>query len=191
MWVKKMCAALVAAGAISLSGCASVTRGVDETVAFDSVPTGATMRSVYDIHCGACMVDSPSSPPGENDPPPVPGPACITPCSISIPRNKVLIATFTKEGFEPEAINIRWKVPPQGAAGFVGNALIGGVIGVVIDAGTGAALDHSPNPAVAVLRPIARVEPRPVAPRSKNEKKSLNRPTETKQDAQVATVQSN
>lgn len=92
-----------------------------------------------------------------------------------VPRNKVLIATFTKEGYEPETVNVRWKVPPTGAAGFVGNALIGGVIGLAIDAGTGAALDHSPNPAVAILRPIASRQNAPVLP-ERNKKHRLNDP---------------
>lgn len=152
-------AILIATLVAMLGGCASVTRGVDENVTFNSVPPGATMRSVYDTHCGACMVDSQATAVGENEPPPVEGPACITPCSITVPRNKVLIATFTKEGYEPETVNVRWKVPPTGAAGFVGNALIGGVIGLAIDAGTGAALDHSPNPATAIMRPIAKPAP--------------------------------
>ncbi len=137
------------------AGCASVTRGVDETMTFDSVPPGATMRSVLDEHCGPCMVDSAATAPAENDPPPVPGPACITPCSIVVPRNKALIATFTKDGYEPETINIRRKVAGTGAAGFAGNVIVGGVIGLAVDAGTGAALDHTPNPALAILRPIA------------------------------------
>jgi hypothetical protein len=151
---------------IAVGGCASVTRGVDETVTFDSVPAGATMRSVFDTHCGACMVDSPVTPTTADEPPPVPGPACITPCSVTVPRNKALIATFTKDGYQPETINIRWKVPPTGAAGFAGNALLGGVVGIAIDAGTGAALDHTPNPAVAVLRPIGK-PPLPEASKKK------------------------
>lgn len=147
-----LCAAM---GLIALSGCASVTRGVDETMTFDSVPPGATMRSVYDTHCGTCMVDSVASAPAVDEPAPVPGPACITPCTIVVPRNKVLVATFTKEGYEPEIVNVRWKVAGTGAAGFAGNVILGGAIGLAIDAGTGAALDHTPNPAIAILRPIA------------------------------------
>lgn len=153
------------------AGCASVTRGVDETMTFDSVPPGATMRSVFDTYCGACMVDSVATAPAENDPPPVPGPACITPCSIVVPRNKALIATFTKDGYEPETVNIRWKVAGTGAAGFAGNVILGGAIGLVIDAGTGAALDHTPNPAVAILRPIAppKSAPAPLSPSKKKQ----------------------
>lgn len=164
-------AALCVVGLIAISGCASVTRGVDETMTFDSVPPGATMRSVYDTHCGTCMVDSVASAPAQDDPAPVPGPACITPCTIVVPRNKVLVATFTKEGFEPETVNIRWKVAGTGAAGFAGNVILGGAIGLAIDAGTGAALDHTPNPAVAILRPVTSRKSDPVIGSPRNKKK--------------------
>lgn len=41
----------------------------------------------------------------------------------------------------------------KGAAGLAGNILVGGLIGVGVDAMTGATLDHSPNPALITLVP--------------------------------------
>ena len=46
-----------------------------------------------------------------------------------------------------------------GTAGLVGNALIGGVIGVVVDSSSGAAMDHFPNPVMAQLKPLRSVSP--------------------------------
>ncbi|MFC5385149.1 hypothetical protein ACFPLB_04115 [Aquamicrobium segne] len=42
----------------------------------------------------------------------------------------------------------------EGAAGLAGNVLIGGLIGVGVDAATGATLDHYPNPAHILLVPV-------------------------------------
>jgi len=45
----------------------------------------------------------------------------------------------------------------NGAAGLARNILVGGVIGVGVDAVTGATLDHFPNPAVITLVPVDAV----------------------------------
>ena len=47
------------------------------------------------------------------------------------------------------------RVAGGGAAGFAGNILLGGVIGMGVDAASGATLEHHPNPVVAVLQPAA------------------------------------
>lgn len=61
----------------------------------------------------------------------------------------------TKRG----SIEIKTKVVGAGAAGFAGNVLIGGVIGMGVDAATGAALDHYPNPAHIELVPLGKRAP--------------------------------
>ena len=40
-----------------------------------------------------------------------------------------------------------------------GNILFGGIIGVVVDGSSGSAMDHSPNPVVANLKPLKSVSP--------------------------------
>ena len=44
-------------------------------------------------------------------------------------------------------------------SGFAGNVLLGGLVGMGVDAYTGAATDHKPNPVAAVLEPIAPPAP--------------------------------
>lgn len=151
----------VVACALALAACASVTRGTTEVIQFDSEPAGAEMRSIVDYPCGGpCPIhdDRPSAGAaysGEDVRTPVePGPACLTPCSVSVPRNKDLIVTFSKAGYELQTVKLGTKVAGTGVAGVAGNALIGGGIGLVVDAGTGAALDHSPNPLKVTLVPI-------------------------------------
>lgn len=47
----------------------------------------------------------------------------------------------------------------SGAAGFAGNVLLGGVVGMGVDAATGATLEHTPNPVNATLRPLRGAKP--------------------------------
>ena len=49
-------------------------------------------------------------------------------------------------GYKEQTIEIKTRVAGAGAAGFVGNVVIGGVIGMGADAVTGATLEHFPNP---------------------------------------------
>jgi hypothetical protein len=57
------------------------------------------------------------------------------------------------------------EVPGTGAAGFAGNVLLGGLVGMGVDAATGAALDHKPNPVIVTLQPAAPQARRPRPPR--------------------------
>ena len=153
--------AAVGACALALAGCASVARGTSEAVQFDSEPSGAEMRSVIDYPCGGpCSArdDRPqaAAPYIENErTPTIAGPACITPCTAQVARNQELIVTFTKTGYESQTVKLHTKLSGGGAAGVAGNALIGGGIGLVVDTGTGAALDHQPNPLKVILQPVA------------------------------------
>ena len=56
-------------------------------------------------------------------------------------------------------------IPASGAAGFAGNLLLGGVIGMGVDAATGPATDHKPNPVIVTMQPSAPARARPPAPR--------------------------
>lgn len=172
---------LAAVGAaLSLCACASVTRGTTDQVTFDSDPSGAEMRSTVDFSCqGGCpqrdMADgSAAAYPDESDrPPPAPGPACITPCTLEVKRNEELTVTFNKPGYEPQTVRLRNKLAPNGAVGVAGNVILGGAVGVVVDSATGAALDHYPNPLKVILKPVAPPpKPAPVKRRPKAPKTS-------------------
>jgi hypothetical protein len=62
---------------------------------------------------------------------------------------------ISKPGFEPQTVFVGTRVAGAGAAGFAGNVLVGGVVGMGVDAASGATLEHFPNPVAVVLRPIA------------------------------------
>jgi hypothetical protein len=145
---------LIVALAAILGGCASATRGWNEQIQFDSHPTGATVRTaVVDPFCmeTTCPTEA--------------GPACVTPCVVQVARRDRLRVTFTKDGYEPQVVPVDVRVAGQGAAGFVGNVILGGVIGMVVDGASGATLEHFPNPVTVVLNPISpSVAPPPSAP---------------------------
>lgn len=126
MRVQVLAAALLAAG---VAGCGTITRGTDEPVAFLSDPPGAAVTTTKGYACPA------------------------TPCSIKVERSDEFDVTFSKPGYQPQIVPVRTEVVGKGAAGMAGNVLVGGVIGIGVDAATGAAFDHKPNPVSVVLVP--------------------------------------
>jgi hypothetical protein len=149
--------------ASAVTSCATVTRGTTDQVQFISNPPGATVTSIVDYPCGGpCPVQDhdPGSTqayiPDNVRTPEVPGPSCITPCLAQVDRNKVLIVTFTKAGYVPQRVKVRGKMNSGGAAGLAGNLIVGGAVGAVTDAATGATLDHCPNPVIVHLQPIGK-----------------------------------
>jgi hypothetical protein len=125
---------VIIALALTVGGCATVTRGTTSQVQFQSEPSGANMRTSH----------------GHN---------CVTPCTLQMNRKDEFIATFSKPGFADQDVSVRTKVAGEGVAGFAGNVLVGGVIGMAADAATGATLEHYPNPVSVTLEPM-----RPAAP---------------------------
>ncbi|WIG50959.1 MAG: hypothetical protein OJF48_001876 [Afipia sp.] len=81
--------------------------------------------------------------------------------------------SIAKQGYEPQVIPLTKEVTGSGGATFVGNVLLGGVVGMGVDAVTGAAQDHKPNPVIVTLQPTA---PPPPAPKPKRPK-AQPRPT--------------
>lgn len=116
---------------MGLAACGSVTRGTSELIAFTSEPPGAAVATTTSRYC------------------------TTTPCSLDVPRSEEFDVTFTKPGFQPQTVPVRTKLAGAGAAGFAGNVLAGGVIGMGVDAYTGAAMDHTPNPVAVTLVPDA------------------------------------
>lgn len=105
------------------SACASVTRGTKTAWEVTSTPPGARVETSNGFHCQA------------------------TPCSIKMPRKSEFIATLTLDGYQPATVTVTNKVSTGGGVAMAGNVLVGGIIGAGIDAGTGAMLDLTPNPA--------------------------------------------
>ncbi|WP_374276041.1 translation initiation factor 2 [Brevundimonas sp.] len=116
------------AAALSLSACATVTRGTNTAWEVTSVPTGAEVHTSNGFHCEA------------------------TPCAIKMPRKSEFVATLTMDGYEPATITVTNKVGTGGGTAMAGNVLVGGLIGAVVDGSSGAMLDLTPNPATVTLQ---------------------------------------
>ena len=68
-----------------------------------------------------------------------------------------------------QQVPVATKVAGAGVAGFAGNVIVGGLVGMGVDAATGSTLEHFPNPVFASLVPDrslpARVQPNVTADR--------------------------
>lgn len=136
----------IAALCAVVGGCASVARGTTENISILSTPPGAEAT--------VSGLDVPT--------------ACMTPCSVVVKRNADISVAFQKEGYAPQTVQLTKEIQSTGAAGFAGNVLIGGLVGMGVDAYTGAATDHKPNPVAVTLEPLAPPAPAlpPRKPRS-------------------------
>jgi hypothetical protein len=123
----------------ALGGCASATRGTTEPINITSTPPGAQAE--------VTGLENPT--------------ICTTPCVVQAKRNADITVNVTKEGYEPASVPLTKEIAGGGAAGFAGNVLVGGVVGMGVDAVTGAAMDHKPNPVEVTLKPVGRHHPAP------------------------------
>ena len=111
------------------TGCATVTRGTTEDVVINYSPADAQVTTSLNHTCSAI------------------------PCVVKVPRKDSFIVTASKPGLQTKTVHVGTKLSRKGAAGMAGNVLIGGVVGIGVDAATGAAKDHHPNPVNIQLLP--------------------------------------
>jgi len=64
-----------------------------------------------------------------------------------MPRKSEFVATLRLPGYRDATVTVTNKVATGGGVAMAGNVLVGGLIGAGVDAGTGAMLDLTPNPA--------------------------------------------
>ncbi len=121
----------IVALSVMLGGCASVTRGTTENISISSTPSG--------VEAVVSGLEVPTT--------------CTTPCAIVAKRSADISITFEKEGYQSQTVQLTKEVSGTGAAGFAGNLLAGGLIGMGVDAATGAATDHKPNPFIVTMQP--------------------------------------
>ena len=103
----------VAALVLPCIGCASISRGTTENISISSTPPGATAE--------LSGLDNPTS--------------CVTPCVVVVKRSADITVTVNKEGYEPQVVPLTKEIAGSGAAGFAGNVLVGGLVGMGVDAG--------------------------------------------------------
>lgn len=74
-----------------------------------------------------------------------------TPTSFKLSRKDTVVVTIAREGYETAVVTVNSQVVGAGAAGMAGNVLVGGIIGVGVDAWTGATKSLKPNPVTVKL----------------------------------------
>lgn len=133
--------ALAASSALAClfaGGCATITRGTTTDVVFHSEPPGAAMETTNGFWC-------------------------TTPCTLDMPRSDRFVATFSLPGYQNQTVAVESQVSSGGAVGMAGNLLVGGVIGGVVDATSGAMNDLVPNPVSVRLIPARAAPAAPAA----------------------------
>lgn len=103
------------------SGCATITRGISQAWTVQTVPSGATVSFSN-------------------------GERCESPCTLKLRRKYPFAVEICKPGYHTINTTVVSEISGGGAAGMAGNVLIGGLIGVGVDVGTGATRDLAPNP---------------------------------------------
>ena len=118
---------ILAAAGLALAGCATVTRGTNDTWSVNTSPTGAAVKTTNQFACDA------------------------TPCTFKMPRKSEFDVTITKAGYKTWTGHVTHHVVGAGGAGMAGNVLLGGIIGAGVDVESGAMLDLVPNPLAVTL----------------------------------------
>lgn len=129
---------LALTASVSLSACATVTKGSNDTVKMTSQPSDA--RVVFDDTTKKYQPKT-----------------CMTPCEIELNRKRTYNATVSKNGYEDFVVVMVPKVSTSGGTAMAGNLLLGGVIGAGVDGLTGAMKDLSPNNLDVILAPTGGV----------------------------------
>lgn len=137
--MKTMKMAAIAAAGLALAGCATIIKGTTQSVSIDTPP-------VEGAHC--TLVNSE-------------GTWYITsPGSVVVHKTKNdLNVTCTKEGYQDAAVVVASHF--NGAT--VGNVIAGGLIGVGIDAASGANYEYAPATSIPML-PVGAAAPTASAP---------------------------
>lgn len=113
--------------AFTVSGCATITRGSIDVLNIQTTPSGAQVQTSNGFSCDS------------------------TPCALKMPRKSEFVVSITKPGCRPIDVNVTHKTANAGGAAIAGNVLLGGVIGLGVDAATGASQDLTPNPVNVAL----------------------------------------
>lgn len=125
-----LAALAVVAFGLGLSGCATVTRGTTEEVRVVVDPSDARVETTIGLSCTGM------------------------PCKLQAKRKTEFTVTASKPGYKSESVFVSTGLSAGGAAGVAGNIVLGGVIGVGVDAISGASLSHTPNPVLIALEPL-------------------------------------
>lgn len=116
----------VLAATATLTGCATITRGTTQAWTVQTEPSGANVQLST-------------------------GQQCTTPCTLKLKRKHPFTVTIEKVGYVDVVTEVVSQVAGGGAAGMAGNVIVGGLIGIGVDAASGATKELKPNPLSVTL----------------------------------------
>ena len=115
-----------------LTSCATITRGVHDKLTVTSDPSGADVRLST-------------------------GEYGKTPAKfVKERKTEPFTVTVSKPGYAPQTVKVESKFGGTGGGAMAGNLILGGAIGMGVDAGTGAYKSLYPNPVAVKLVPTGK-----------------------------------
>ena len=114
------------------TSCATITRGVHDKLSVASDPSGANVVLSTGEHG-------------------------VTPTKfVKERKTEPFTVTVSKPGYVPQTVKVESKFGGTGGGAMAGNLLLGGAIGMGVDAGTGAYKSLYPNPVSVTLVPTGK-----------------------------------
>ena len=126
---------VLALSGLSMSACATVTRGTSQSFEVQSTPPGASVQTSNGFGCEA------------------------TPCTFKMARKTAFTATVSLPGYVSQTLPVESRMSSGGGTAMAGNILVGGLIGAGVDASSGALNDLTPNPLIVTLVPESAATP--------------------------------
>src|SRR5690554_3565979 len=123
---KSLIALLIVA---TLPSCATITRGTTQAFTITSDPSGAEARLSNGL-------------------------SCETPCSLEVKRRPGFVVTVEKDSYRSVQVNFISTVSGVGGAAMAGYVVLGGIIGVGVDASNGSMNELTPNPLHVMLEEV-------------------------------------
>lgn len=122
-----------------LAACATMARGMSQSIDITSEPPGAKVETSLGKGCEA------------------------TPCTLEkVSREARFTVTLSKPGYQAATQQVTHQTSAQGAAAVAASfAIPGGILWSLIDANFGASQDLTPNPVKVTLQPEGAPAPRP------------------------------
>jgi PEGA domain len=149
------------------TSCATITRGVHDKLTVTSDPSGANV-----------ILST-----GERG---------VTPTKfVKERKTEPFTVTVSKPGYVPQTVKVESKFGGTGGGAMAGNLLLGGAIGMGVDAGTGAYRSLYPNPVSVHLVPMSTSKSRTTSKRSTtavSEEKPRVKSKSTKTQTKVETA---
>lgn len=120
-------ALLLGCAALTLTACATITRGTSQNFSVQSTPPGAQVSTSNGFQCQS------------------------TPCTFRMPRKDAFRVTISMDGYVTQNVDVTTGISGGGGTAMAGNLIFGGIVGGVVDASSGAMNDLKPNPLIVQM----------------------------------------